>query len=224
MPIDNKSLAKMRALIGGGSASEVEVPDYLAMRLNRTLTEYSSDEVTQVGESGLSWCPALTKVSLPAATNVSAKGFQGCVKLSEVDLPLVTSVGTYAFGNNFKLPKIKLPVLTAVSAYTFISCIKLSEVDLPAVTKVEDNAFLSCSVLSALVLRSETMATLSGTNAFGSTPIANGTGYIYVPAALVEDYRNATNWSTYAAQIRPLENYTVDGTITGDLDASKITA
>ena len=76
--------------------------------------------------------------------------------------------------------------------------------------------------LIALILRSETMATLAGTNALSSTPIASGTGYIYVPSALIEDYKVATNWSTYADQFRALEDYTVDGTITGELDESKI--
>jgi hypothetical protein len=39
---------------------------------------------------------------------------------------------------------------------------------------------------------------------------------------LVDEYKAATNWSTYAGRIRALEDYTVDGTITGELDESKI--
>lgn len=39
---------------------------------------------------------------------------------------------------------------------------------------------------------------------------------------LVDTYKADTNWSTYAAQFRALEDYTVDGTITGELDESKI--
>ena len=52
-----------------------------------------------------------------------------------------------------------------------------------------------------------TMAKLDNTNTFNSTPIASGTGYIYVPAALVDNYKAATNWSTYANQIRAIEDY-----------------
>jgi hypothetical protein len=37
--------------------------------------------------------------------------------------------------------------------------------------------------------------------------VANGTGYIYVPAALIEDYKAATNWSLYADQFRAIEDY-----------------
>jgi hypothetical protein len=83
-------------------------------------------------------------------------------------------------------------------------------------------------------LRSETMCTLSNTNAFNycyhilgtvnETYNPNGLkdGYIYVPRALVDTYKVATNWVTYADQFRALEDYTVDGTITGELDESKI--
>ena len=41
-------------------------------------------------------------------------------------------------------------------------------------------------------------------------------------AALVDSYKAATNWSTYADQIRALEDYTVDGTTTGALDETKV--
>lgn len=42
---------------------------------------------------------------------------------------------------------------------------------------------------------------------FTNTLIASGTGFIYVPDALVESYKTATNWSTYADQILPLSEY-----------------
>ena len=73
-----------------------------------------------------------------------------------------------------------------------------------------------------MIIRSETICTLSNKNAFSGSSVASGTGYIYVPKDLVESYKTATNWSTYATQFRALEDYTVDGTITGELDESKI--
>ena len=77
--------------------------------------------------------------------------------------------------------------------------------------------------LKTLILPNpEKTVTLSGWGWFGGTPIASGTGYIYVPSTLVETYKTATNWSTFANQFRALEDYTVDGTTTGELDESKI--
>lgn len=95
------------------------------------------------------------------------------------------------------------------------------EISSSSATSIGDVAFESCSVLKSLLLRGNNVCTLSNKNAFNSTPIASGTGYIYVPSALIEQYKAATNWSTYAAQFRALEDYTVDGTVTGELDPAK---
>jgi hypothetical protein len=75
-----------------------------------------------------------------------------------------------------------------------------------------------------LILRNENdIVTLSSSKVFDTSDgIGAGTGYIYVPTALIEEYKSATNWSTYATQFRALEDYTVDGTFTGELDETKI--
>ena len=112
--------------------------------------------------------------------------------------------------------------VTSIGAYAFYRCTQLAKVDFSLVTSVDANAFANCSQLATLVLRSETRCSLVNTNAFKSTPIASGTGYIYVPAALVDSYKAASNWSTYANQFRAIEDYTVDGTTTGELDPTKI--
>ena len=73
------------------------------------------------------------------------------------------------------------------------------------------------SSITALVLRGSAVPTLSGVLYW-----SGNIKYIYVPAALVDSYKVATNWSTYEAKFRALEDYTVDGTTTGDLDETKI--
>ena len=97
--------------------------------------------------------------------------------------------------------------VTSIGNYAFKSCSNLTTANFPAATSIGDSAFQGCSNLTALILRSETMATLDSTSAFTSTPIKSGTGYIYVPAALVDSYKADTNWSTYAAQFRAIEDY-----------------
>ena len=90
---------------------------------------------------------------------------------------------------------------------------------------IANYAFHKCLAMSALILRNtDGICSLIKANAFDSTPITSGTGYIYVPSALIEQYKAATNWSTYASQFRALEDYTVDGTVTGALDETKISA
>ena len=137
----------------------------------------------------------------------------------------VDSIGDEALTNSIidrSITEIRDNYATSIGYYAFMSCSALTTVDFPAVTRILDYAFYNCSALTTLILCSETMATLRDTNAFTNTPIASGTGYIYVPSSLINSYKTASNWSTYAAQFRALEDYTVDGTITGALDESKI--
>ena len=98
--------------------------------------------------------------------------------------------------------------VTSIGNYTFQSCKSLTTADFPLVTSIGSYAFQSCTSLTTLILhKSDAICTLSSTNVFNSTAIKSGTGYIYVPSALVESYKSATNWSTYADQIRAIEDY-----------------
>ena len=137
----------------------------------------------------------------------------------------VDVIGDEALANSIidrSITEIADNLVTSIGAYAFHSCSALASVDFPVATSIGNYAFSYCSKLTALILRSETMATLRDTIVFTSTPIASGTGYIYVPRALVDSYKAASDWSTYANQIRSIEDYTVDGTITGALDETKI--
>ena len=139
----------------------------------------------------------------------------------------VIKIGQRAFYECSELVSVDLPNVTSMEEYAFGYCSKLVSVDLPNVTSIGQKAFYYCSKLTTLILRSETMCTL-GTLVFKSTPIESGTGYIYAPRILLsdddstKDYRRANRWSALANQFRALEDYTVDGTITGELDPNKI--
>lgn len=179
-------------------ASGGDNADILNAIIERTLAEISSN-ATAVGSYAFYDCKQLTKVNLPLATSIGSYGFYTCTNLVTVIIPSAMSIGSCAFG----------------------ICHDLAEIDLPSVTSIAHGAF-SYSALTALILRSESMAVLDAVNALNDTPIADGQGYIYVPSALVDTYKVGTNWATYADQFRALEDYTVDGTITGELDKRKI--
>ena len=114
------------------------------------------------------------------------------------------------------LVSAKFVSVTSIGNYALDGCGALTKADFPAAKSIDNNAFTSCTKLTALILRKQTMCTLNNTNAFTGTPIASGTGYIYVPGALLDSYKADSKWSTYANQFRRLEDYTVDGTITGE--------
>ena len=61
--------------------------------------------------------------------------------------------------------------------------------------------------LEAVVIDSPSLFRLTDSDAFNGTPITGNyatKGYVYVPDNLVDEYKSATNWTTYANQIKPL--------------------
>lgn len=67
------------------------------------------------------------------------------------------------------------------------------------VTEIGAYAFYN-NKLSSLTLLAPSVVTL-GDHALDGTPIADGTGSIYVPASLVSDYKADPAWAVYAGQI-----------------------
>lgn len=90
---------------------------------------------------------------------------------------------------------------------SFYKCINLAKIEFDVLEEINDADFRQCSALTTVIIRTPAVCTLSTSNAFKETPIESGTGYIYVPAALVDSYKAATNWSVYADQIRAIEDY-----------------
>lgn len=73
---------------------------------------------------------------------------------------------------------------------------------------IQQNTFNTSTKFKTLILRNNTeIVKLANTNAFTYTLIAGRMGYIYVPAALIDEYKTATNWATFANQFRAIEDY-----------------
>lgn len=148
---------------------------------------------------------SLVSVNLPNAASVGTSAFNGCTALTSVSLPKAETINMYAFQKCSALASISLPSATSILNSAFQECGKLEYADCGDIKTLPPAAFYSCSSLSALCLRNtKAVCTLSNVNAISGTPIADGAGYIYVPDELVDSYKVATNWSTFAAQIKPL--------------------
>jgi hypothetical protein len=182
-----------------------------------------NNQATTVGASAFRECPNLVSVDLPAVTSIGTSAFQKCPSLTTANFPAATSISSSAFQYCNALITLAFPAVTRVEGYAFRQCALLTTLDFHVANNIYDYAFYDSAKFAALILRNQSqVSTLAGTHAFSGTPIESGTGYIYVPRALVDSYKAATNWSTYAAQFRALEDYTVDGTVTGALDPNKI--
>ena len=203
--------------------------------LDGSLTEITSN-AESVRDYMFSGCTALTSVNLPLATSMGNKTFNGCTALTSVNLPLARSMGSLVFGGCTALTSVNLPSVMRIDTAAFSGCTALTSVNLRPVRTIGPTAFYNCAKLTSVIIRSNTMCALDTITAFNNCYHFHGTvdatynpdglkdGYIYVPRALIEDYKVATNWTTLATQFRALEDYTVDGTITGELDESKVNA
>lgn len=174
----------------------------------KTITEFKDNRVEKVGAYAFHQCTALTEVDVPNATNIGTYAFYECSALESIDIPNVRAIGNYAFQKCTALTEVCLPLVSDRIIYTFPECTNLAKADLPCVTSIGAETFSKCNTLTAVILRVDKVCTLAHTNAFRYTPIEDGTGYIYVPKALVDSYKAASNWSTFAAQIRAIEDYT----------------
>ena len=194
---------------GGGS-------DVVDSMLDGTITEINSNATTVVDYAcyGLK---SLVSVNLPKAARLGANSFYNCSSLALVNAPKATYLSSNTFRNCTGLKNIKLPSLNSVPSYSLSDCTGLTMADFPMIKSIAANSMTNTTSLEVLILRkTDAITTLSNTNAFTSSAIANGTGYIYVPRALIDTYKTATNWKAYASQFRVLEDYTVDGTTTGE--------
>lgn len=175
-------LAKAGALPdAGGGGGDTDIEDGI---LKRTLSSYSNSRIASIGRYACA----------------------GWTALKTIDFPNLVTIGNYAF-NNSGITRAVFPKVTSVGTSSLYNCTSLTFVDLPVVEEIDSQAFGYSSKLVTLIIRSPNVATLGNTNVFNSTPIKSGTGYIYVPRSLVDSYKAASNWSTYAAQIRAIEDY-----------------
>lgn len=152
--------------------------------------------------------------------------------ITSIDLPNVTSVGKYAFNGCTGLKSINLPNVTSVGNHAFNGCTGLGKgyiLDFPKLEIIYDFAFNNCLTYCGHIALRKTDGLVKlegGYYQFGGYNIVKPS-YFYFPKALISQYQTADTWKLYYSlsgyyEFRALEDYTVDGTVTGALDKSKI--
>ena len=146
---------------------------------------------------------AIQKVEIgDSVTSIRSYAFRGCRSLSSITIPnSVTSIGSYAFADCYSISAITIPnSVTSIGNYAFSSCRSLSSITIPnSVTQIGDYAFQYYSGVRYYdFTRHTAVPTLSNTNAFSNI---SADCEIRVPAALADEWKAATNWTTYANKI-----------------------
>ena len=127
---------------------------------------------------------------MPKLTVLAVNAFDYCSSLTSVEFPSVSRAISGSDNGNGQ----------------FGYCINLKTASFPILSGVANSMFKFCSSLESLYLLSTSVAVLSHSNAFASTPIVDSSylgyfGSIFVPESLVDAYKSATNWSFYSDRI-----------------------
>lgn len=194
--------------------TEPIIPEEMAAKLLNTEGDYERGyaEGYEKGDSNMDGILTRqgTTIRNNRITYLGIEVFRNYESLAVVDFPNVTSTGANIFYACYGLRTVNLPKLSAVGINMFAYSSLLKRLDFPSVESIDTGAFSGCSRLVTLVLgKADAVCTLKNVNALANTSIAKGTGYIYVPDNLVEQYKAATNWSTYASQIKPISELEV---------------
>ena len=168
-----------------------------------SLTSISLPEATKLDVGAFYGCSGLTEVSIPNATIINQSAFNSCSSLASVSFPKATSIGNDVFQRCSSLTSVSLPKAKSIGEYAFYNCSSLTEVSFPVVTSIDGYALQYCSSLTTIYVgtNTSTVCTLSTSAFSGCTNLTN----IYVPYLLVDSYKSATNWSSYADKIKAVE-------------------
>lgn len=161
--------------------------------------------VTSLGDSVFQNCTGLQAISFPNVRTVGASAFSGCTGIQSLSLPTAETIANRAFGN-FPFGLVELPACTSIGTQIGYGN-GPSGFDFTQKLTIPAQAFKDSGNMIHLILRSNEVCPLSNVNAFTNTPIGAGFGYIYVPSDLVNTYKAASNWSSFASQIVALSAY-----------------
>ena len=196
---------QMDALIDQYLSNEDAVANQILDNSLRRLTS----AVKTVSNKKFSSCTALEEVNLPSVEIVGSAAFTYCTNIRKVYMPVCKKIEDEAFGawTPMTTEKFYAPKLQELGTNALLSQSKLRRLDFHEIQRINKGALQSTKELKTLIIRSAEPCLLLNANALSDSPIKSGTGYIYVPRALIDVYRTATNWTVYAAQFRAIEDY-----------------
>lgn len=204
--VDVKNYASATVSVAGSGGGSGDSSEFEKAMITRTLTEYANNELKQVGQYAFAVCTNLSTVNLPNCSLINNYAFTACAKLVNVSFPMCSRINNYAFNGCTSLEHVNFPKCSMLNYYAFNNCTNLTSAEFSVCDYIHNGVFSNCSKLTSLTLYSSSVAELNNVGAFKNTPMSVSTytgafGSIYVPASLVDAYKTATNWATYADRI-----------------------
>ena len=130
--------------------------------------------------------------------------------LKKLDLRNCASIGISSVLGQRSLTDIRLDSFVSAGSNSLGDLPSLKKLDLPSFQTYANGGRMgygAASLKTLILRRSDAIVPLTYVAYIQDTLIASGEGYVYVPAALIEEYKAATNWAAYADQFRAIEDY-----------------
>lgn len=159
------------------------------------------DKVKIIPEYLCSKC-AMTSVVIPdSVTTIGARAFYDSALTSITISNGVTSIGNYAFGKT-GLANLVIPdSVTSLGSGSILEMPNLTTLEIgTGLATIGGYTIHTCSALTTLIMRNTTPPTLQTNAIYNCGNLAD----IYVPAASVDAYKAAANWSAYASIIQAI--------------------
>lgn len=181
--------------------------------IERSLTHIDIPNGTaKIGNSAFYQYTTLTSVTIPnSVTSIGNYAFL-MTGLTSVTIPdSVITIGGGAFSTCSSLTSVTIGnSVTSLDVGVFQSCNKITTITIPdSVTSIGSLSLAGTGSMESVIVLATTPPTI-GSNVFQNSKISGGTGYIYVPYSadhsILNAYKTASNWSTYANQILELDS------------------
>lgn len=183
---------------------------------NLVMDGWQFPKAKTIGNYAFRYCYGLSgDIVLPSTvTSIGQYSFASCKNIETFTATgSITTFGTYTFtgasaDHMMQVREIHLPNLgTSIalnlnfgSATASYACQKLEVVDIGKAKSIAANTFANCYKLQTLIMRrTGSVTTLANVSGFLNTPLRGRnslTANIYVPSALINTYKAATNWKT----------------------------
>lgn len=181
---------------------------------NLLMNGWQFPKAKTIGNYAFRYCYGLTgDIVLPSTvTSIGQYSFANCDGMETFTATgSITTFSTYTFngasGHVMALRECHLPNLgTGIAlnlnwgnATAANACQHLEVCDIGKAKSIAANTFANCYALQTFIMRRTSVTTLANVSAFLNTPLRGRnslTAKIYVPEALIDDYKAASNWKT----------------------------
>lgn len=119
----------------------------------------------------------------------------------------VTKIGSYAFEKCSDITAVEIPTsVIEIGAGAFMDCSSLQSLEIPeSVEQIGGSMILGCHSLKVLIIRSTVVLNYPSPPMHTQDSTYDRISVVYVPAHLVEEYRNAYGWSPFGEKIQAIE-------------------